>query len=102
MAPRRRPLDDGACFNSGRRTLMRHLTFGATALSVPLFGAAVPAAAQSPGGMLNHGPVPTRGTIHLSPSHAHYMIQELRNEREQTPPSAFDGQVGSIVPELMS
>jgi len=78
------------------------IIFGAAALSVLLFGGAVPAAAQSPGGMMNQGQGTSREKFNLSPSQEHNMMQALRNEQKQTPPSTFDGQVGSKVPDSMS
>jgi hypothetical protein len=102
MAPRWRPLDDDACFNSDRRIPMRHLTFGAAALYLLLFGGTVPAAAQTPGGMLNQGQGTSQEKFNLSPAQEHNMMQALRNEQKQTPPAAFDGHVGSKVPDSMS
>jgi hypothetical protein len=102
MASRWRPLDYDACFNSDRRIPMRHLTFGAAALYLLLFGGTVPAAAQNPGGMLNQGQGTSQEKFNLSPSQEHNMMQVLRNEQKQTPPAAFDGHVGSKVPDSMS
>jgi hypothetical protein len=102
MASRWRPLDYDACFNSDRRIPMRHLTFGAAALYLLLFGGTLPTAAQSPGGMLNQGQGTSQEKFNLSPSQEHNMMQALRNEQKQTPPAAFDGHVGSKVPDSMS
>jgi hypothetical protein len=102
MASRWRPLDYDACFNSDRRIPMRHLTFGAAALYLLLFGGTVPAAAQNPGGMLNQDQGTSQEKFNLSPSQEHNMMQALRNEQKQTPPAAFDGHVGSKVPDSMS
>jgi hypothetical protein len=102
MAPRWRPLDYDVCFNSDRRIPMRHLTFGAAALYLLLFGGAVPAAAQSPDNMLNQGQGTSQEKFNLSPSQEHNMMQALRNEQKQNAPSAFDGHVGSKVPDSMS
>jgi hypothetical protein len=81
---------------------MRHLTFGAAAVYLLLFGAAVPAAAQSPGGMSGQGQGTSQEKFNLSPSQEHNMMQALRNEQKQNAPPAFDGRVGSKVPDSMS
>jgi hypothetical protein len=83
---------------------MRHLTLGSAALALLFFGGAVPVAAQSPGSsdMSSQGQGTAREKFNLSQSQEKNMMQALRNERTQNPPSGFDGSVGSKVPDSMS
>jgi hypothetical protein len=82
---------------------MRHLTLGATALALLFFGGAVPAAAQNTGSsMSSQGQGTSQEKFNLSPSKERQMMQVLRNEQTQNPPSGFDGRVGSKVPDSMT
>jgi hypothetical protein len=103
MAPRKRPLDDDDPTQTGGFP-MRHLALSSAALALLFFGGAVPAAAQNAGGpaMSAQGQGTAQEQFNLSPSKERNMMQALRNEQTQNPPSGFDGRVGSKVPESMS
>jgi hypothetical protein len=80
-----------------RRNDMRHEIFSGT-LALALLGGMAVAGAQSnpPAGQSS-----PQNALQLTPTQQHNVTQGLGQQQKQAPPSGFDGQVGSKVPDSM-